>query len=76
MTLLADLQSFTLTASAKNAGHKAGVNLQALIDLSKQKSRELTALLTIIETLHPTTGSAGADASNYAQLGTIVAELA
>jgi hypothetical protein len=73
MSALTDLTSITLTATARNAGHKAGVNLAALLDNAKLKAVELARLLTIISALHPTTGS---DAANSAELAIIIAELA
>ena len=72
MTALTDIASIALTSTALKAGHKSGTNLAALLINAQTKTMELQKLLTLIETLHPSTGG---DATNYAELQTIISEL-
>jgi hypothetical protein len=72
-TALTDLGSLTLTATAKAAGSRAGVDLVGLVTLAKTKAIELTSLLKSIQAVHPSTGG---DVTNYALFTTIINELA
>ena len=72
-TALTDLNAISLTSTAKAAVSAKGVDLNALVVLAKSHATELSALLKQIVALHPSTGG---DAANYAQLNTIIGELA
>jgi hypothetical protein len=72
-TCLTDLNALSLTSTAKAAASAKGVDLAALVTLAKSHSVELSALLKQIVAVHPSTG---ADSTNYAQLATIIGELA
>jgi hypothetical protein len=72
-TALTDLGAITLTSTAKAAASAKGVNIVDLMALVKSHATEMTLLLKQIVAVHPSTG---ADATNYASLNTIIAELA
>jgi hypothetical protein len=72
-TTLFDLSAITLTATAKAAAAIRGVKLADIMALAKTKALELSSLLRSIQAVHPSTGG---DASNYASLTAIIAELA
>jgi hypothetical protein len=73
MTALTDLTAISLTSTAKAAASDKGEDLGALVQLAKSHITELTTLLKQIYAVHPSTG---ADSTNYAQLATIIGELA
>jgi hypothetical protein len=73
MTCLADLSAISLTSTAKAAALKKGADLPTLITSAKEHTVELVRVLTNIIALHP---SSGGDATNYAALQAVVAELA
>jgi hypothetical protein len=73
MTALTDLSAISLTSTAKAAALKKGVDLAGLVTLAKEHVMELQRVLNSVISLHPTTG---ADATNFAALQAVVAELA
>lgn len=73
MTALTDLKAIALTANANKVGSAKGANLAALVAQAQLQITELVILLKQIVALHP---SGGGDATNYAALNTILAELA
>jgi hypothetical protein len=73
MTALTDLNAISLTATAKAAASARGLDIGAIVALAKTHVIELSRLLTVIQSVHP---SSGGDAANYAALGTIIGELA
>lgn len=73
MTCLSDLSAISLTATAKTASLKKGIDLGAMVALAKEHVIELQRVLNSVIALHPSTG---ADATNYTALQAVVAELA
>lgn len=74
-TCLTDLKTLypLITANAKSVVSAKGTSLTSLVLQAEQLTSELTVILKQIYSLHP---SSGGDASNYASLATIIAELA
>jgi hypothetical protein len=73
MTALTDLSAISLTATAKAAALKKGVDLAGLVTLAKEHVIECQRVLNSVIALHP---SSGGDSTNFAALQAIVAELA
>jgi hypothetical protein len=73
MTALTDLKAIALTANAKKVGSAKGVDLGALVAQAQLQITELETTLKQIVALHP---SGGGDATNYAALNAVLAELA
>jgi hypothetical protein len=72
MTALTDLRAISLTVTAKAAVAAKGADLQALVTAAQRQITELEITLKQIVALHP---SGGPDASNYAALNAVLAEL-
>jgi hypothetical protein len=73
MTVLTELSAISLTGTANAAAQAKGVNLAALVSLAKTHTIELQRSLANVLAYHP---SSGGDATNFASLTAIVAELA
>lgn len=73
MTVLTDLKALSLSQNAKTVVAANGADLAALLLLAQQHTIELQAVLKQIIAHHP---SGGGDASNYAALGAVLAQLA
>ena len=73
MTVLAELNSISLTGTAAAAAQAKGVNLGALVALAKSHTIELARALANVQAFHP---NSGGDTTNYSSLSTIIGELA
>jgi hypothetical protein len=73
VTVLTDLKAIGLTASAKGVISAKGPELSALVTMAQLHVTELQTVLKQILALHP---SGGGDASNYAALNAVLAQLA
>lgn len=72
-TVITDLTAIGLTGTARAASQLKGADLGALVSQGIRLASELKVVLTQIKAIHP---SGGGDAANFAQLGTIINELA
>jgi hypothetical protein len=72
MTVMADLNAVSLTASSKAACAAKGIDIGALVSLAKVHCSELNVVLKQIVSSHPTSGG---DAANSAALTAVIAEL-
>jgi hypothetical protein len=73
MTVMAELATITVTATAQAAVFVKGENLTALVGAAKLQVLDLKKVLSNIVAVHP---SSGGDASSYAALTAVIAELA
>ncbi|MGJ5095607.1 hypothetical protein ACQR18_26265 [Bradyrhizobium oligotrophicum] len=72
MTVLTDLKALSLSQNAKTVVAAKGADLGSLLTLAQQHTIELQAILKQIIAHHP---SSGGDATNYAALGAVLAQL-
>jgi hypothetical protein len=72
-TILTDLNSLTLTSTAKAAAQARGVDAPNLLALIKTHALELSTLIKQLQNVHP---SSGGDSTNFNLLTTLLAELA
>src|SRR5229473_6508343 len=73
MTVLTDLKAISLTANAKGVVSAKGADLSTLVGTGQLHVIELQTVLKQIVALHP---ASGGDATNYAALNAVLAQLA
>jgi hypothetical protein len=74
MTVMADLNAVSLTATAKAACEAKGLDIVAMVGSAKLHVVELQRVLTTIVSFHPT--MTGPDIANVAALTAVIAQLA